>query len=266
MGKIIKRHNFEKAKNRLLQFSKEQQEAITFKRIEEEGWFFGLNDRDVTGKEFNASMSVIQKHLIGFGENILKIKKEFGQIYNALDVIDKDYIDGILTAIQAAEQTSEGVKIAQERLEKITTDQESALNILVPFKEKMDSYQHLHKIDTMWDNHQEWQIKIESLTDSIKSAMAYSETNSKTIEELGKIQEVANDKITKLETILNRSSNQINDALANVEQSVSKISDLQKQSEQFNIEIKKIKTGLFAVGGLAMIAVVAFVFILAKIL
>lgn len=139
---IIKRHNFEAAKERIKKFSERKPAKLKIEEVSYTGTsFFGElfeTDHNVTGEEFNDRLIKIKKYLILVNNNNNKTVKEFGEVYNALEVLDKEYIDGILIAIKANEETSEAIKIEQERINALVNEHEKVISILNKFKEKIE--------------------------------------------------------------------------------------------------------------------------------
>lgn len=159
----IKTHSFEKAKNQLKKFSKETNTDIDLQRINSDkglGEFFkdfllgnglGLNHK-VTGEELNTLTAQIQDHLIAINETQRSFIKEFGEVYNALEALDKDYIQAILIAVKSAQKANSEVKIAQGNIEKTIEEQKKIIKVLKRFKEKLDKYEHISDIDRMWND------------------------------------------------------------------------------------------------------------------
>ena len=163
----IKQHSFEIAKNRLKEFSEKTETNFELKGVDTDG-FFPFSDHRVTGKEFNEKLVDILKYFTTINETNNKIIKEFREVYNALDVLDKDYITSIVANVKAIEKTSNDVRIQQNILkqhnEKLENQQNkldihqveinksvesiskivSALKI---FKDKLEEYRHLNDID-----------------------------------------------------------------------------------------------------------------------
>jgi septal ring factor EnvC (AmiA/AmiB activator) len=86
--------------------------------------------------------------------------KEFGEVYNALEALDKEYIQAILISIKAAEQASQEAKDAQKDIERTIEIQKQTITVLKTFKEKLEKYEHLENIDEVW---QETQRFVEEL-------------------------------------------------------------------------------------------------------
>ena len=172
----IKQHSFEIAKNRLKEFSEKTETKLELKSVDTDG-FFPFSDHRVTGQELNTRLANIQDHFATINDTSNKIIKEFREVYNALDVLDKDYITSIIANVKAIEKTSNDVRIQQNILkqhnEKLENQQNkldmhqveinksvesiskivSALKI---FKDKLEEYRHLNDIDQIWrdiENH-----------------------------------------------------------------------------------------------------------------
>lgn len=166
-GVNIKKHNFEEAKNRIMKFSKKEVSSVEIRKVRTEGSWFSWNDHNVTGEEFNERIADIQKFLVEIYETNNKTIKEFGEVYKALDSLDKDYIAGILSAIKANEKTSDGLVEANKRIEKVVGDQKKIVCTLLQFKERLDSNQHLFDIDTMWNRSKEIEGDVNSLSEKV---------------------------------------------------------------------------------------------------
>ena len=109
----IKKHDFELAKSRLKEFSEKKEAELSIEKVQTDGWFFGLGDHKVTGTELNSRLETIQNHLIDINSTNNKTIKEFREIYNALDALDKDYMTSIVASVKAIEKTSNDVRTQQ---------------------------------------------------------------------------------------------------------------------------------------------------------
>lgn len=172
----IKQHSFEIAKNRLKDFSEKTEADLLITAVPTDSCF-GIFDYKVTGEDLNKKLSVIQGHFVAVNEINNKIIREFREIYNALDVLDKDYITSIVANVKAIEKTSNDVRIQQNILkqhnEKLENQQNKLdmhqvninksvesiskiVNALKVFKDKLEEYRHLNDIDQIWrdiENH-----------------------------------------------------------------------------------------------------------------
>ena len=218
----IKTHDFESAKKELKEFSEQTVTDFDLKRVDTSKgafeWIGGFllgegvaTDHKVTGYELNELTSQVQRHFIDINSTQRKLIQEFGQVYNALEALDKDYIQGIVISIEATKITSEGVAAAQKRIEKIVDDQKKTLEVLKKFKQKLDNYAHLGDVDKMWSDCQKWLGDITRLADSIDSVAAIGSTNEKDIKVLKTDLKSIDGKITDLRECLEQQIAQIED-------------------------------------------------------
>lgn len=183
----IKRHSFDVAKNRLKEFSEKTEAELEIDKVRTDGGFLGLGDHKVTGYELNRRLETIQEHFIAVNTTNNKVIKEFREVYNALDVLDKDYITSIVANVKAIEKTSNDVRVQQGTLkqhnEKLVKQQskldahqveieKNVANIskivtaLKVFKEKLESYKHLTDIDKIWNDCKSIQNEIRVVSES----------------------------------------------------------------------------------------------------
>ena len=141
--------------------------------------------------------------------------KEFREIYNALDVLDRDYIDSIVANVKAIEKTSNDVRIQQGTLkqhsDKLASQQskldahqveieKNVANIskivtaLKVFKEKLEGYKHLTDIDKIWNDCKSIKNEMRVVSDSM------TKLSKKTTEDIA----TANNKNIALSDQVNR--------------------------------------------------------------
>lgn len=192
---VIQYHDFENAKKEIKKFSEQTTTDLDLRRVDDSkgvgeflgDWFFGRGigkDHLVKGEELNDLTSQIQTHLHSINNTQIKLIKEFGQVYSALEALDKDYIQAILISIKATEETSEGIQKTQEQIKKIVENQRKTLEELKKFKQKLDGYAHLGDIDKIWGDCQKWYQDMASLTKEISAATEHGKDNDKKIEAL----------------------------------------------------------------------------------
>lgn len=210
----IQTHSFEKSKNQLKKFSEQTITDLDLKKVDSDKGFgefvgdliFGRGvglDHKVTGSEFNNLTSQVQEHLIAINDMQRSFIKEFGQVYNALEALDKDYIQSILIAVKAAQKANHEAKIAQGDIEKTIAEQKKIIKVLQQFKEKLDKYKHIEDIDKMWGELQTFHNDVLSYKKSIESLNQFrSQINAyehiKDIDNIWKSSEVSKDKIEQL--------------------------------------------------------------------
>ena len=211
---VIKTHNFEIAKKGLKEFSQKKAEELKLNTVRTDGGFLGLGDHKVTGSELNNRLSTIQNLLIELNSTNNRTIKEFGQVYSALEALDKDYIQAILISIKATEETSKRIEATQEQIKRIVDDQKKTLEILKKFKHKLDSYAHLGDIDKIWNDCQNWYNNITTLSNSIDKATSTSDANTQKVEGLKETLKITEEKIAGLDNSLNQQITQIESVYA----------------------------------------------------
>ena len=211
---VIKTHNFEIAKKGLKEFSQKKAEELKLNTVRTDGGFLGLGDHKVTGSELNNRLSTIQNLLIELNSTNNRTIKEFGQVYSALEALDKDYIQAILISIKATEKTSKRIEATQDQIKRIVDDQKKTLEILKKFKHKLDSYAHLGDIDKIWNDCQNWYNNITTLSNSIDKATSTSDANTQKVEGLKETLKITEEKIAGLDKSLNQQIAQIESVYA----------------------------------------------------
>ena len=166
---VIKTHNFEDAKRRLKEVSEKKPEEFEIGLVKfKENFLFlkEVREHKVTGDEFNSRITAIQQHLINLHTKTYENNKEFGEVYNALEALDKDYIAVILTSINAIEEVS---KHMREEIDTIKEVQKKTLENLQKFKQelKMD-------IDEISNESQMRHKEVSSLSKELKKTQIIS--------------------------------------------------------------------------------------------
>ncbi|MSS44422.1 hypothetical protein FYJ27_12135 [Anaerosalibacter bizertensis] len=234
---VIETHDFEVAKKGLEEFSKKKAEELELDTVRTDGGFLGLGDHKVTGYELNCRLSAIQQHLIDLNNTNNKTIKEFGQVYNALEALDKDYIQAILISIKATEETSKRIEATQEQIKKIVDDQKKTLEVLKKFKQRLDNYVHLGDIDEMWNDCQKWYKDITTLSNSINNAISIGNATAKKIESLKAALKTTDEKMDDLSKYKERLCgiahlNDVDELWDSNEVHSNQLSELEKQGEE----------------------------------
>lgn len=233
----IKRHSFDVAKNRLKEFSEKKESELVIRSVETRGGLLGLGNHKVTGRELNERLESIQGHLIDLNTTNNKTIKEFREVYNALDALDKDYITIIVANVKAIEKTSNDVREQQKTLkqhnEKLATQQnkldthqteidknienmKKIITTLKNFKEKLDGFQHLSDIDKIWSDCKTMRNDVQVVSDSIVALAKKSKNDIET----------AN---TKNKALLNQVNKEIIDLQKKAKTYMDFFSDLSKK-------------------------------------
>ena len=136
----ISKHDFDEAKEHLKEFAEQSQDELYFDKVRTHEDFFGFEfaEHGVTGNEFNTLVEQTQNYISKFYDNQQTFIEEFGQVYKALEALDKDYIQAILSSVAAIEHTNKKILKEQARIDKTIEKQKLTLEALKQFKEKFD--------------------------------------------------------------------------------------------------------------------------------
>lgn len=136
----ISKHDFDEAKEHLKEFAEQSQDELYFDKVRIHDDFFGFEfaEHGVTGNEFNTLVEQIQNYISKFYDNQQTFIEEFGQVYKALEALDKDYIQAILSSVAAIEHTNKKILKEQARIDKTIEKQKLTLEALKQFKEKFN--------------------------------------------------------------------------------------------------------------------------------
>lgn len=280
MGELmIKTHNFQSSKNQLKVFSEQATNDLELSKVDICGGIFNWGDHKVTGYELNSLTTEIQDYLIDYNKNHIKLIKEFGQVYNALEALDKDYIQAILIAIKSAEKANIEVNIAQGDITKTVEVQKKTINVLNQFKVKLEQFEHLKDIDVLWKesetlNNQVLEIEkiLNSTTTSISnqdkdiSLLLEFKDNINSYEHLIDIDNIWNKCNENEIEIISSSKIAINqeEKLNNL---VKELKDIQKGNDEKNQNFaKKLKQAYFLASGSIIIVFITFILLILKVI
>ena len=140
MQNSVETHNVDDAKQKIQNFSNNLPSSLNLKMVKEDVGPFGWMDHDVSGKEFNELVSNLQNSTLSIYDWIKKIIQEFGEIYRAFESLDKDYIQGILISLKAAEKASNQALEISKRLDGAQKDIKSTINTLVIVVKKLAEF------------------------------------------------------------------------------------------------------------------------------
>mgnify|MGYP004480487603 CR=1 FL=1 len=187
--------SFENAKRNLQSFANRTASDFGLSQVPSSGGLFGLGDHKVTGDELNIVISQVQSYLSKINGINIDLIREFGQVYAALESLDKEYIPAILSAIKGAEIASDQAKsaashakVAQEDIQKTIKEQKKIIKVLEDHKAKLDQLRHLGSVDEIWNTSQkleqelrdfkknlgDTQNQLSALEKSIKSLQSFS--------------------------------------------------------------------------------------------
>lgn len=111
----ISKRNFELAKNRIQTLSNNVPRPEQLPTLETEGGLFNWFDKKVTGAEMNHITGLINSSFIKSNKEIIKLYNQFKEVYKTFDTLDKEYIQGIITAVDGSIEASEQAKKASQQ-------------------------------------------------------------------------------------------------------------------------------------------------------
>lgn len=119
---IIKRHNFDKAVRKIQNFAANVPVVPSLKTVRENGRFWGFTEHHVTGEEMNDQVNNINKIFIKQNQLIISTIKEFNDVYKTFDLLDKEYIQGIVAALSSVKVALKNNSQTQQDLSRSQTD------------------------------------------------------------------------------------------------------------------------------------------------
>ena len=189
---IIQRPNFESAKERILSLSKNVPATVHLDRFRTDGTIIPWNNHNITGDEVNRLLvSPLQETLISLNGGIKDLFEITNDVYKAFDFLDKEYIAGIVGAVNAAKEASDqalkasnAAKEASDQAFKASNDAKSAqddikrtiealqktVNILNNFKNDISD-----KLDTFIKDSNQTK---ESINNRIEELISFQETKN----------------------------------------------------------------------------------------
>jgi len=184
----ISKHDFDEAKEHLKEFAEQSQDELYFDTVRTHEDFFGFEfaEHGVTGKEFNTLVEQTQNYISKFYDNQQKLIEEFGQVYKALEALDKDYIQAILSSVAAIEITNKKILKEQTRIEKTIENQKATLLALKHFKEKFDEDNNKDFIEKHEERLSKLDDRIVSIEDTVNKLPLEPVSHTAEIEELRK--------------------------------------------------------------------------------
>lgn len=285
---VIQYHNFENAKEELKKFSEQTVTDLDLKKVNNVkdvgefigDWFLGrgigLNHK-VTGEELNDLTLQIQKHLHSINNTQIKLIKEFGQVYSALEALDQDYIQAILVSIRATEETSQSIQETQGQIKKIVENQRKTLEELKKFKQKLDGYTHLGDIDKIWSDYQRWYKEKNALSKSIEGAVESSKESAKKADAVKAALTAVEKKFVDLSKQSGVSQLRIKELEQTDEIQMGKLEELAQADEEIADTVqktdaavasltKRIKYAYLIAGGSAGLAMIELLLLLMKVI
>ena len=131
-----------------------------------DGGLFGWGDHKVTGSEMNNFIGVVQDKLISVNSSLRNIISEFKEVYNAFDILDKEYINGILGSVESAENASMQALKAQDDIKTTVDNLKKTVVGLVSLKMTVERIEE--KVNAQYINVISYEEVIKALNDQYK--------------------------------------------------------------------------------------------------
>lgn len=221
------RNKFEAAKIGIKNFSQNLPHTPSLNKFEEET-FFGLMSKNVTGGDMNRFIEQLQKMFYESNASIVKLFKEFKEVYNVLEILDKEYIEKFEKTLNHLEKVSneandvakdnkriiETLKATIEKLnefkrissnqlefieyrlntfETVLDTKLDQLNTIQEIKASIEKYKHFMDIDQLWADVQIHKDQIQNLIDTsdiFLQDLVFVKNHIKRIEDLNHIDDV----------------------------------------------------------------------------
>ena len=184
----ISPYDFNEAKEHLKEFAEQSRDELYFDTVKTHDDFFGFEfaEHTVTGKEFNTLVEQTQNYISKFYDNQQKLIEEFGQVYKALEGLDKGYIQAIVTTVAAIEHTNKKIQKEQARIDKTIEKQKVSLVALKQFKEKFNEDNNKDLIEEHEERISKIDDRIVSLENTVSTLPLEPVYHTAEIEELRK--------------------------------------------------------------------------------
>lgn len=188
----IEKTNFEKQKKELKKFADQPATSTELDKFSTGGqwsdfWSGGLagvlSGHKVTGEEMNSLVTELQSCFAEINERDRKVIKEFGQVYETFEALDKGYIQGILIGVESAKHASEEAKAAQKDADDAIKALQKTISKLKQFKDEVNRHKHLKDVDEMWSDVHRIDGQIEEFSEKIAAQEPQIEALSKKIDD-----------------------------------------------------------------------------------
>lgn len=292
----IKRHSFEVAKNRLMEFSEKTEAELIIDKVQTDGDFLGIGNHKVTGDELNRRIETIQENFIAVNTTNNKVIKEFREVYNALDALDKDYITSIVANVKAIEKTSDDVRVQQgilsrhndqlanqqnklevhqEEIEKTVANISKIVMALKGYRKKLENYTHLQDIDNMWadldickKNMEEINENIQIQQSELTNLAAVSENHTEALAILSQKLNAAEEYVSDSRTLITErgvlGEEQLADTIQKIKEEVNENIAEMVQTANATIDTltRRVKYAYWIAGGAAGLAIIEMILLL----
>lgn len=240
---------FNENKNKLKEFSENLPKEAELPRVPYSGGLFGLFNYDVTGSDLNSLTQSIQDKMIEQNKVLVRTIEEFNTIYDTFSALDKEYIQGILVSLKAAEEANakalegiEGVQVNQFEINQIITQQKQVIQVLKKFKERIEKIEHLTEVDKIFDAVSIMQSNVKAIETKIETQELTVIDITNEMKALLSSQSVFQDNFDHLKEDQVKQFQTLEELISNQnEENISKIETLNKDVDTYGKEIDDLK-------------------------
>ena len=233
---------FNEKKNELKAFSKNLPKESELPSVPNSGGLFGWFNYDVTGSDLNRLTESIQDKMIEQNKVLVRTIQEFNTIYDTFSALDKEYIQGILVSLKAAEEANskalkgiEGVQENQNEIKQIINQQKQVIQVLKNFKEKIEKIEHLSDVDKIFAVFPTIQSSIKEIEAKIEDHELRVAKLTEEMKELLSSQSALQENLNRQKEIQVKQFQTVKQLISNQNESISKIEAASKENNT-NIE------------------------------
>ena len=196
----------------------------------------------MTGSDLNKLTTNIQEKMTKQNEVIRRTIKEFDTIYNTFSALDKEYIQGILVSLKAAEEANSkalkgiaGVQENQNEIKQIINQQKQVIQVLKNFKEKIEKIEHLADVDKIFVVFSTMQSNVKAIEENIEAQELRVADLTDEMKELLSLQSVFQANLNHLQENQIKQFQTMKQQVSNQNESISEIKATSKENNT-NIE------------------------------
>lgn len=182
IGELSFNHDkFALVKKGIKDFSERKPEDVSLKSVRANGKFLGieipLKDHHVTGEEFNDRIKILNDAFIALNKERREYIKEFEEVYNALDILDKEYITAILLNFETVKKVNKKLINEQKNINAAQQDINNTATTLEELAKKVrNKVDNQHKsitdlsskLDTIDEKYDEYCNRIQKIISALE--------------------------------------------------------------------------------------------------
>lgn len=172
----VNKKNFEDSLAKIEKASEENKNLPELKRFDEKGGLFKLFPKNVTGQEMNDFTKQVGDNLIIVNDKINNFYKQFTDIYNAFETLDKEYIAGIVGAFNQSVEATKKAEAAQADIKTTLELLGKTVEELKSFNDKVSAELQKHKL--------EFELLENKTSELIKEVESYREQYNDLVKQL----------------------------------------------------------------------------------